>query len=122
MDFKECTDEEVLKYKQEYNLELSWQMATDVLEVAINRKIVGLIECSKGMYDEEDCIQIENFEVFEKGKGHGSEIIKKVLKELQGKVIYLYVHSEKSKAFWEKLNFIAVDDGTGTPIHRYSVV
>ncbi|WP_179031561.1 GNAT family N-acetyltransferase [Paenibacillus kribbensis] len=81
-------------------------------------EIVGLIDLSSGMYGK-NSLQIDNFEVFEKGKGIGSNIIDKVLKQCQKNDIYLYVNSKKSKAFWESHKFKAINDGTGTEIHRY---
>lgn len=63
-------------------------------------------------------IEINNFEVFKKGKGAGSKIIKKFLKDCVGYQVYLYPYNQNSRLFWEKHGFIAVDDGTGTIIFK----
>jgi len=115
-----CTEEEILDFKENNKLQLSWRMSMpeDVFKVELDGAVVGLIEFSESMYDDGGA-HINNFEVFEKGKGLGSLIINMFLGSWDKGPLYLYVNSEESKTFWEKHSFAAYDDGTGTPIHRY---
>ncbi|KXY73131.1 GNAT family N-acetyltransferase [Bacillus sp. FSL W7-1294] len=122
MELLDCTEEELKIYNKEFGLTLNtWRMAEpeDIYMIKIDGEIVALIEFSKGMYGEKS-IQIDNFEVFNKGKGIGSKIVKELTKDLDGLEIYLYPSSNKSEAFWKKHKFEGIDDGTETIILRYS--
>lgn len=124
MQASDCTEEELKIYKEKYNLTLTtWNIAgvKDIRKVEIDGEAVALIEFSNSTF-EENSVEIHNFEVFNKGKGIGTKIIKKLIKELEGEGIKLslYSYSKESTSFWKKCNFEVYDDGTGTPILCYS--
>ncbi|MGG4512145.1 GNAT family N-acetyltransferase [Heyndrickxia sporothermodurans] len=121
MRLLDCTKEELKIYKEKFDLKLgTWDMAEpeDISMIEIDGEIVALIEFSNGMYGE-NSVQIDNFEVFNKGRGIGSKIVEELTKDLDGAKVYLYPYSKKSDAFWKKCKFEVFDDGTGTPILCY---
>ncbi|WP_313893760.1 GNAT family N-acetyltransferase [Psychrobacillus sp.] len=120
MKFLECTDEKSNDLKETYNLTLAWEMVVEPCMVEIDDEIVALIDMSQGGMFGENSIEIYKFEVFEKGKGIGSKIITEVLKKSKGKEVYLYAEDRKSKSFWEKHGFEAIDDGSGTKVMQFS--
>ena len=116
MNFSCCTYEELSVFQEKYKLTLNWEISVNPMKVENNSRIVGLIDCSFGELYGEKSIEINNFEVFEKGKNIGSEIVVEFLKETKNYEIYLYPYSKKSEAFWKKHGFAVMDDGTGTKI------
>ncbi|MDC0764246.1 GNAT family N-acetyltransferase [Brevibacillus sp. AG] len=120
-----CTNDELVSFIKKYDLELNWDWAInisdcsciveDVYKVEDNGEIIGLIDFSFKTIFGSDSIQIENFEVFEKGKGIGSKIINALIDQLPGVHIYLYVNDERSKSFWEKHKFM---NDPGTLLHH----
>lgn len=116
MKFIEITDMDAKRYKEKHGLTLLWAMAVNPFKIKYKNKIVGLIDISIGMYGDKS-VQIDNFEIFDKGKGIGSKVIDAIIKEFCGQDIYAYAYDEKSRQFWEMKDFVVVDDNTGTPIH-----
>ncbi|MEH7503867.1 GNAT family N-acetyltransferase [Neobacillus drentensis] len=125
MELLECTKEEFEFYKEKFLTLTTWnpnfEIESEIIlnKIEVDGEIVALIEYSKAMYGELN-IHIDNFEVFEKGKGIGSKIIDELKKDLNGAEIYLYSYSPESDAFWKKHKFKDINDGTGLGILRYS--
>lgn len=117
-----CSEMTLNKYKVTHNLELNWLMPINVFKVKCCRRYIGLIDFSHtGMFNEKSW-EIHNFEVFKKGKGHGTKMLEALIKELPGQTLYLYAIDIPSKLFWEKSGFITKGDGTRTTsIHYYDV-
>ena len=86
----------------------------------INNQLVGLIEISNAPY--ENCLCIDNFEIINKNNGVGSKVIKEIIKNTNQKNLdlCLYSNDEKSKRFWNRNEFVDVDDGTGVIMQYYS--
>ncbi|MEK4566437.1 GNAT family N-acetyltransferase [Alkalihalobacillus sp. FSL R5-0424] len=111
MKLLSCTEKEALSLKISKQLTLSWRMSINPMKVELNGEIVALIDCSFGGIYGEDSLEIDNFEVFEKGRGIGSKIIKEILNEPGIQIISLYYCSPKSKKFWQAHGFKIVCEG-----------
>lgn len=110
MEFIKCTHDEVSDFKKHYGLKLSW--ACDYpYKIEIDGIVVALIDYSIGGPFGEDSLEIESFEVFEKGKGFGSEIIKEILKEFENRAVALYPENKRCMKFWKYHGFEIVDEG-----------
>lgn len=111
-DLTRLNEEELIKYKNKYTLKLSW--FGDIAKlITKDKEPVALIEAY--INEDESILQINNFEVLDKRKGIGTEIINNL--KNSNYEICLYVDDLESKLFWESLGFEEYDDGTGTPIH-----
>jgi hypothetical protein len=105
MKFINCNDDKVKEFKKSRNLTLSWGIPVKPKIVEINDEVVALIDFSFGGVYGDDSIEIDNFEVFEKGKGIGSIIISDFIKMHANSTISLYPENEKCKKFWLKHGF-----------------
>ncbi|KQY90943.1 hypothetical protein ASD24_24410 [Paenibacillus sp. Root52] len=113
--------EETLQiYKERYTLTLPWKYVGKMIHlIEMGDQDIGLIDISEGMYGDKS-IHIDNFEVFDKSKGHGTASIQAVIEELKGNSLYLYATNTENKRFWERNGFLPMDDGTGTIIHCFT--
>jgi len=124
MGFEKCSKEDLLKFKEEFKLTLGWDMTSNPNKMIINNEVIGIIDISPAPEHGDKALQIDSFEVFEKGQGIGSKVFVEVLKDITGgkfEDLYLYSQGQKSKNFWEKQGFKPVDDGTGTEIMHLSI-
>ncbi|MCP1161361.1 GNAT family N-acetyltransferase [Bacillus infantis] len=125
MELLECTKEEFDYYKETFLTLSTWnpifefESLSILKKIEVNGEIVALLEFSGSMYGEHS-IEIDNFEVFEKGKGIGSKVVDGIKEYFTGYELYLYSSSPESDAFWKKHGFKSLDDGTGTGILRFS--
>ena len=71
---------------------------------------VALIDYSIGGTYGEDSLEIDSFEVFEKGKGMGSEIIKEILKDCENRTVALYPENKRCMKFWKNHGFEIVEE------------
>lgn len=108
IDFIKCEEKEVVELTKEHDLLLSWA-GDRCHKVTKNNLAVALIEAE--LIKNNSYFEIDNFEVFEKRKGMGGEIVKDILS--QGVDVCLYANDNNSKKFWERYGFQAEDDGTG---------
>lgn len=97
MNFEICTDEELNIIKKEYKLELMWLPRMNY-KITYEGKIVALFSGSLN----ENILEIENFEVLEKGNGYGRSVIEQLKTEVQHITIIPWPGSEK---FWKKCGF-----------------
>lgn len=86
IDFLECSEEEIERFKKTYNLqEIKFEYGYK--KVTLNNIPVALIDID---YEYNGYIMIDCFEVFEKGKRIGTTIIKYLLNQNQGRKFCLY--------------------------------
>lgn len=111
---EKCDEKEVLSLKKKHKLKL-WWAGNRCFKVKIDSDVVALLEAE--LIEDEDILDIDNFEVFEKRNKVGSEIVEELKKASFG--MCLYANDENCKRFWERHGFIAQDDGTGIPKHYY---
>jgi hypothetical protein len=100
-----CTDDEVKVIKNLKGLILSWGIPVNPKKVEIDGEIVALIDFSFGGIYGDDSIEIDNFEVIEKGKGIGSKIIVDFLNICENRIVSLYPDNERCKKFWLEYGF-----------------
>lgn len=114
MEFIECTRDEVKEFNYLKGLKLSWDfVSANPNKIEIDGEVVALIDYSIGGSYGEDSLEIDSFEVFEKGKGIGSEIIKEFLEACENRTVALYPENIRCKKFWIKHRFEIVDEGGG---------
>lgn len=111
---EKCDEKEVISLKKKYKLTL-WWAGDRCFKVKMDSEVVALLEAE--LIEDENILDIDNFEVFEKRNKVGSEIIDE-LKNTSFNMC-LYANDEDSKRFWERHGFKAQDDGTGVPKHFY---
>ncbi|RLQ93614.1 GNAT family N-acetyltransferase [Falsibacillus albus] len=130
MKFLDCNKEDFETYEKFLTLN-TWAMTKSffdftapedgkkiiIQKIKVESEVVALIEYSKGTYDE-NSLCIDNFEVFHKGNGIGSEILDFIKKETRGSVIELYASTKRADSFWKKHGFEEDNDGSGTIILR----
>lgn len=87
-------------------------------KVTLSGKTVALLSIDYEYEDCNGCIMIESFEVFQKGIGLGTIIIKELLNIHKGRKFCLYSEPAAEK-FWRSMGFVLGDDGTGTEIYYY---
>lgn len=110
-----CTEEETLEFVEKYSLEQNWSGARPK-KIRINGEVVALMEFEEG----ENEIEIITYEVFEKGKGFGTRIIKELMEDLsEATYLRLYAYDERSKSFWEKCGLVPVPQSNGTEVHYF---
>ena len=106
MKFIECSHDEVKVFKNSKGLKLGWDiLSVHPRKVEIDGRIVALIDYSIGGCYGENSVEIDSFEVFEKGQGIGSEIITEFLKACGNRTVSLYPDNEECKKFWLKHGF-----------------
>lgn len=100
-DMEECTAEEVAEYKEKYNLKhIKYNDYYHTISInGISRALISI-----GRIEDEDAYIIDEFEVFEKGKGYGTKIINNLKEEK----LMLYP-IDSAKEFWIKNGFDRVD-------------
>lgn len=113
MKFIKCTNDEASELKIEKGLKLSWEMSPKPFKVEIKGEIVALISISQGGEYGPDSIEIDCFEVFEKGEGTGSKIITEVLNTFKKQTISLYPDNKRCMNFWLKHGFKIEHEGEG---------
>ncbi|MFP7442500.1 hypothetical protein SFC50_02235 [Bacillus infantis] len=113
MKFIDCTDEQVKELKESKNLTLSWRIPVEPKVVEMNGEVVALIDFSFGGVYGPDSIEIDNFEVFEKGETTGSKIISALKEMYKNKIISLYPDNERCKKFWLEHGFVIENEGAG---------
>lgn len=89
-------------------------------KVIINGHTVALLDIDYEYEELNGCIMINTFEVFQKGIGLGTVIIKRLLDINRGKKFCLYSEPVAEK-FWESMGFVLGDDGTGTDVYYYGL-
>lgn len=89
-------------------------------KVMMNGHVVALLDIDYEYEKLNGCIMINTFEVFQKGIGHGTVIIKRLLDINKGKKFCLYSEPVAEK-FWKSLGFVLGDDGTETEVYYYGV-
>jgi hypothetical protein len=89
-------------------------------KVTLNGKTVALLDIDYEYEDYNGCIMIEAFEVFQKGNGIGTIIIKQLLDIHKGRKFCLYSEPVAEK-FWKSMGFVLGDDGTGTEMYYYGL-
>ncbi|WP_306010353.1 hypothetical protein [Bacillus sp. MMSF_3328] len=111
MIFIDCTDDQVKDLKESKNLTLSWRIPVEPKFVEMNDEIVALIDFSFGGSYGPDSIEIDNFEVFEKGEATGSKIISAFKEMYENRIISLYPENERCKKFWMEHGFVIEYEG-----------
>ncbi|WP_336990246.1 hypothetical protein [Bacillus infantis] len=111
MKFIDCTDDQVKDLKESKNLTLSWRIPVEPKFVEMNDEIVALIDFSFGGSYGPDSIEIDNFEVFEKGEATGSKIISAFKEMYENRIISLYPENERCKKFWMEHGFVIEYEG-----------
>lgn len=114
ISLEKCEEKEVLSLKKKYKLTL-WWAGNRCFKVKIDSEVVALLEAE--LSEDEKLLDIDNFEVFQKGNKIGSEIVEELKNTSFG--MCLYANDEDSKRFWERHGFKPQDDGTGIPKHFY---
>jgi len=114
ISIEKCEEKEVLSLKKKYKLTL-WWAGNRCFKVKMDSKVVALLEAE--LVEDENIVDIDNFEVFEKRNKVGSEVIK-ALKDTSFDMC-LYANDEDSKRFWERHGFKPQDDSEGVPKHYY---
>ena len=114
ISIEKCEEKEVISLKKKYKLKL-WWAGDRCFKVKMDSEVVALLEAE--LIEDENILDIDNFEVFEKRNKVGSEIVE-ALKNTSFNMC-LYVNGKGSKRFWERHGFKAQDDGTGIPKHYY---
>lgn len=114
ISIEKCDEKEVLALKKKHKLTL-WWAGERCFKVKMDSEVVALLEAQ--VIEDENILDIDNFEVFEYGNKVGSEIVEELKKASFG--MCLYANDEDSKRFWERHGFEAQDDGTGIPKHFY---
>lgn len=105
MKFTICSEEEIEQYKILHNLQLGWDILSEYPQkIEIDGEVVAIIDCSIGGIFGKDSLEIDSFEVFEKGKGIGREIISALLNE-ELQLITLLPANDLCKKFWLDLGF-----------------
>lgn len=89
-------------------------------KVMLNGQTVALLDIDYEYEELNGCIMINTFEVFQKGIGLGTVIIKRLLDINRGKKFCLYSEPVAEK-FWESMGFVLGDDGTGTDVYYYGL-
>lgn len=89
-------------------------------KVMINGQIVALLDIDYEYEELNGCIMINSFEVFQKGIGIGTAIIKELLDIHKNKKFCLY-SEPVAENFWRSMGFVLGDDGTGTDIYYYGL-
>lgn len=87
-------------------------------KVTQNGKAVALLAIDYEYEEYNGFIMIESFEVFQKGIGLGTIIIKELLNIHKGRKFCLYSEPAAEK-FWRSMGFVLGDDGTGTEMYYY---
>jgi predicted acetyltransferase len=119
LEFIECTQRELQYLIQNHKLDHKWKMAINnvdplvedplamhVYKIVFEGNIIGLIDVHMSDMYEPEGIEIDLFEVIEKGKGYGRKSIEEFLnKQVQGYSVFLLPENKGSAAFWEKLMF-----------------
>lgn len=93
MGFEECSKEDLLKFKKKFKLTLGWDMTNNPKKMIINNEVIGIIDISPAPEHGDKALQIDSFEVFEKGQGIGSKVFVQVLKDITDEDfedLYLY--------------------------------
>lgn len=88
--------------------------------VMLNGKAIALLDIDYEYEDLNGCIMIDALEVFQKGIGLGTAIIKRLLDINKGRKFCLYSEPVAEK-FWKSMGFVLGDDGTGTDMYYYGV-
>ncbi len=89
-------------------------------KVIINGHTVALLDIDYEYEELNGCIMINTFEVFQKGIGLGTVIIKRLLDINRGKKFCLY-SEPVAERFWKSMGFVLGDDGTGTDVYYYGL-
>lgn len=113
MKLLKCTDEEINNFKIEKNLKLSWEMSPNPYKIELGGEIVALISISKGGEYGPNSIEIDNFEVFNKDRGTGSIIIRKILSQTKNQTVSLYPDNKRCINFWLSHGFKMENEGGG---------
>ncbi|MGD6900464.1 hypothetical protein [Bacillus infantis] len=113
MKFIDCTYEQVKELKESKNLTLSWRIPVQPKFVEMNDEIVALIDFSFGGVYGSESIEIDHFEVFEKGEATGSKIISAFKEMYKNRIISLYPDNERCKKFWLEHGFVIEPEGAG---------
>lgn len=114
ISIEKCGEKEVLSLKKKYKLTL-WWAGNRCFKVKKDNEVVALLEAE--LTEEDNIVDIDNFEVFQKSHKIGSEIVD-ALKNT-GFDMCLYANDEDSKRFWERHGFKPQDDDEGVPKHYY---
>lgn len=114
ISIEKCEEEEVIALKKKYKLKL-WWAGHRCFKVKMDNEVVGLLEAE--LSEDENILDIDNFEVFQKRNKIGSEIVE-ALKNTSFDMC-LYANDKNSKRFWERHGFKAQDDAEGVPKHYY---
>lgn len=97
-------------------------MSPNPKKIISNGKIIGLIDVSFDEMFGKNTLEINNFEIFEKGNGNGSVFIDELIASSneEKRDIYLYSYSKISELFWIANGFVITLDSTGTEVLKYS--
>ena len=98
-------------YKRELNKVFS-PTQENTITILHNDKIVAFLDCSYRMDRDVVVWSIDLFEVFDFGKGIGSQIIKEIQQCEEMTCIEVIPYSPRSVRFWEKMRFKFIDNET----------
>ena len=98
-------------YKKELNKIFS-PTQENTITVLQNEKIVAFLDCSNRMDRDVAILSIDLFEVFDPGKGIGSQIIKEIQQREEVTCIEVIPYSPQSVRFWEKMGLKFIDNET----------
>ncbi len=114
ISIEKCEEKEVISLKKKYKLKL-WWAGSRCFKVKMDSEVVGLLEAE--LSEDENILDIDNFEVFKKRNKIGSEIVE-ALKNASFDMC-LYANDKNSKRFWERHGFKAQEDSEGVLKHYY---
>lgn len=89
-------------------------------KVMLDGQTIALLDIDYEYEELNGCIMIDAFEVFQKGIGLGTAIIKRLLDINRGRKFCLYSEPAAEK-FWKSMGFTLGDDGTGTDMYYYGL-
>ena len=103
-EFKRLEQQDLNKLNSLKLLTLTWECCESTFKILSNETIVGLIEITCNLPNLENTSFIFNFEVVDKGKGIGTDIIKNIIYTSYSNFRLIPLNIQ-SKNFWEKLGF-----------------
>lgn len=98
-------------YKKELNKVFSPTQETTITILQDDR-IVAFLDCSYRMDRDVVILSIDLFEVFDSGKGIGSQIIKEIQQCEEVTCIEVIPYSHQSVHFWQKMGLKFIDNET----------
>ena len=96
-----CSSEEIENFKKVYNLKLNWWTESpeenECYKIIKDNEVVAMIEFGTYLIDGYKCI--DNFEVFQKRKGIGRDIIEFLTSNKEEK--YCLYSEDEANEFWK---------------------